>query len=536
MYIAKSNANKGSYFNMLTGNEDVSQIYAYISQNATKHAYRELIKFRKRTNYFELLVNLLQKALTEELTQEVNEWAVETIDWLKKRNVTILGVQTNVNRKQDGVITVAGNVANKQLAAELTAELERNNTRSNTTRNSVAIGKGGKGAKNKRKIKKYKLLIPLELDISEKLKLEELQKKAIDTLYDLFPEKYERWTRRKKLRKIFMEEAAFKSQFYVVWALNNFSVLMSRIQTSSPQNYTNFMQRLNHYSYLDPQMFLFDKNNAFIMNIEDYDDKNDGSSMLQKSQKSNKLARSIKDEASRSRSPTKSLAQQSQHKKESDAQADDKIYELKDTVDILCELVGCVDEAPPKEEHKTNEFGYEQPKQVTNPISPNEFVEFATSIFNKFKIAVVVAHRGKQWTQLQNICKLMFNCINSLLLMLPALTLNNKRLFKLKDLWKSLCPSIYLAAENLLDMMFYASPIEKQFNREVQNRVNKWYDSQNVGKFAASLKFDVPLDDSTSIDLRFVKDFIFRSIQCLCAYEKWEKLTSVAMKFNAMTG
>jgi hypothetical protein len=116
-----------------------------------------------------------------------------------------------------------------------------------------------------------------------------------------------------------MEEAAFKSQFYVVWALNNFSVLMSRIQTSSPQNCANFTQRLNHYSYLDPQMFLFDKNNAFIMNIEEYDDKNDGSSMLQKSQKSNKLARSIKDDASRSRSPTKSLAQQTQHKKESDA-------------------------------------------------------------------------------------------------------------------------------------------------------------------------------------------------------------------------
>jgi hypothetical protein len=267
MYIAKSNANKGSYFNMLTGNEDVSQIYAYISQNATKHAYRELIKFRKRTNYFELLVNLLQKALTEELTQEVNEWAVETIDWLKKRNVTILGAQTNVNRKQDGVITVAGNVNNKQLAAELAAELERNNTRSNTTRNSMAFGKGGnKNANKKRKIKKYKLLIPLELDISEKLKLEELQKKAIDTLYDLFPEKYERWTRRKKLRKIFMEEAAFKSQFYVVWALNNFSMLMNRIQTSSPQNYTNFAQRLHNYAYLDPQMFLFDKNNAFLLN------------------------------------------------------------------------------------------------------------------------------------------------------------------------------------------------------------------------------------------------------------------------------
>ena len=68
------------------------------------------------------------------------------------------------------------------------------------------------------------------------------------------------------------------------------------------------------------------------------------------------------------------------------------------------------------------------------------------------------------------------------------------------------------------------------------DRINKWYDSPNVNRFGANLKFDIPLDDSTSIDLRFVKDFIFRSIQCLCSFEKWEKLTSVGLKFNAMTG
>jgi hypothetical protein len=108
LFQAKSNAPaKTTYFNMLTGNEDVSQIYSYISQNPVKNSYRELIKFRKRTNYFELLTNLLQKALTEELIQEVNEWCTDTLEWMRKRNTTILGVQTNVTRKQDGVIAVS---------------------------------------------------------------------------------------------------------------------------------------------------------------------------------------------------------------------------------------------------------------------------------------------------------------------------------------------------------------------------------------------------------------------------------------------
>ena len=69
----------------------------------------------------------------------------------------------------------------------------------------------------------------------------------------------------------------------------------------------------------------------------------------------------------------------------------------------------------------------------------------------------------------------------------------------------------------------------------MQNRLNKWYDSVNIGKTGASLKFDMPLDENSSIDLRFLKDFVFRAIHCLAATERWEKLVSLALRFNAMT-
>lgn len=65
--------------------------------------------------------------------------------------------------------------------------------------------------------------------------------------------------------------------------------------------------------------------------------------------------------------------------------------------------------------------------------------------------------------------------------------------------------------------------------------VNKWYNSPSVGKSGAGLKFDRPLDDISAIDRRFVKDFVFRSVQCLSATEKWEKMLYIAMRFNAMT-
>ena len=69
----------------------------------------------------------------------------------------------------------------------------------------------------------------------------------------------------------------------------------------------------------------------------------------------------------------------------------------------------------------------------------------------------------------------------------------------------------------------------------MQNKINKWYDSNNIGRIGGGLKLDVPLDDITSVDLRFVREFIYRSIQCLSTFEKWEKLLSIGLKYNVMT-
>ena len=160
-YIAKTNANasnKNTYFNMLTGNEEVAQIYAYILQNFTKSVYKEIIKFRKRTNYLKFLTVLMQKALNEELNNEINEWSLETIDWLQKRNASILGKQLTTNKKIDGFMALA----NKPAAFDLENE----------------VGFSGPNKKKRKKSRKYKLLIPLDLDLSEKIKLEERQKKG----------------------------------------------------------------------------------------------------------------------------------------------------------------------------------------------------------------------------------------------------------------------------------------------------------------------------------------------------------------------
>ena len=146
---------------MLSGNEDTAQIYAYIVGNPTKQSYRELVKFRRRAAYFEYIVQLLQKALNEELNaQEVNEWCEETLEWMQKRNASILGTQVAVIKKPD-VITVSGNVQ-KQATQDFVAEAERMNQPPQANKQK---------AKKKGGVKKYRLLIPLDLDLHEKFKV-----------------------------------------------------------------------------------------------------------------------------------------------------------------------------------------------------------------------------------------------------------------------------------------------------------------------------------------------------------------------------
>ncbi len=54
----------------------------------------------------------------------------------------------------------------------------------------------------------------------------------------------------------------------------------------------------------------------------------------------------------------------------------------------------------------------------------------------------------------------MLNCMNTILVALPAISFNNRKTFKLPDVFKALLPACYLASENLLDMIFFTCSID----------------------------------------------------------------------------
>ncbi len=288
--------------------------------------------------------------------------------------------------------------------------------------------------------------------------MEEKQKKAIDVLYNVFTDHYENWIRRRRLRKQFLEESAYKSQFFALWAMNDFYVLINRIQPSAFVSQTLYENALNQTSYLDAQMFLFDKSKALLISNPD---RSSVPRNLNQSFQSNLTAKTKKSDIQKP-NKTKNYDQQTIENLNEEKLFSD--LSVKDTCDLFSKIMCAHDlsnEINQKEDKKSNihEDDLDDSSQY-GQVSSSDFIEIATVIFAKFKYAIVIAHRGKQWTQLQNVCKLMFNCINTFLVRLPPVTHNNRRMHKINDIWKSLLPCIYIAAENLLDMVFYATPIE----------------------------------------------------------------------------
>lgn len=190
-------------------------------------------------------------------------------------------------------------------------------------------------------------------------------------------------------------------------------------------------QRIFATEYLDPLAFLLDNSMALLkaggIRQDSVEQQQQGSKLTDG--KSTKVALSIKESAGVSIS--------------SEPANDD----VKDVSEFMALVIsGAKDESAPPAAEKA--------------IGP-EFIENIASIFDKFKLATVFAHRSKQWTQLLNTCKSMLNVLNSIIYLLPTVLASNlKASLKINDFWKAISQPIYLACEHLLDILIFNSPPE----------------------------------------------------------------------------
>ena len=145
---------------------------------------------------------------------------------------------------------------------------------------------------------------------------------------------------------------------------------MARIHQSSPQNRLNYLHRLGNSAYLDPEQFLFDKNAALLLANENCETKTDSKPKKETNSLDfswNKLNESVK-----------------KYNKKQDIVCDDKLYELKDTSELVSEIFTKCIEPIYEPSHSDTDS-----KKTVNPISLHEFTELANKIFAILRNSIV---------------------------------------------------------------------------------------------------------------------------------------------------
>ena len=154
-----------------------------------------------------------------------------------------------------------------------------------------------------------------------------------------------------------------------------------------------------------------------------------------------------------------------------------------------------------------------------------------------YRRSIVLAHRSNSWTTLQNACKSFYDSMEQLIQYLSITALN--KIFSLNALLSHGYQAMFVASELLLDMLHRTKPFYDNNNNNEKlsntNKLNQWFSSVECSWSGTTFNFEQPPDRTILIDLRFVRKFILRSLHALYVAAKWEKLGTIAIKFNALS-
>lgn len=154
-----------------------------------------------------------------------------------------------------------------------------------------------------------------------------------------------------------------------------------------------------------------------------------------------------------------------------------------------------------------------------------------------YRHAVVFAHRSSNWTLLQNVAKSFYDSIDQLIHYLSKTTLS--KIFSLNGLLSQGYQAIYITSELLLDMLHRTKPFYDNNNEKLVNtnasKLNQWFTNVECSWAGTTFNFQQPQDRTILMDLRFIKKFNLRALHALYVSGKWEKLGTIAIKFNALS-
>ncbi|GFO44544.1 hypothetical protein PoB_007104900 [Plakobranchus ocellatus] len=530
----------------LSGSEDPSILHSYISYLPSFIAFKEVVKFKRRQRYLEFLVHVSQKGLTEGLADQVVLWCEDGIQWLTKRNESIIGTRAFLN-KQPGAVTVSGDDPKKFAAAMVEYSKDKDSPRAGKVtgrKESLAVKSYNTGkAAGGRKKAKYKPLGVTESmsDTSRQLQ-EERELKALDTLSLYFVDMVRLKSRRLRMRKITVDEAPWRSQLNIIHGLSHFSTFLQKLEKREKM-LGSMGTSMNRTNFLDQEWFTFETAGVMIVGWEGGPGPTSHADVDYLA-----LAGPGIDTARGGRVP--------------DVKASSQVTgDRPRTTGIEFAAAAATGAPPPPlytippevedtpRTYRSDKTAASTDKSTklqedSSPLTTAATIEALEKTFACLIRAVILAHRGQHWTLLQNAGRALWNCAHTALLraFTADQTGSDPGLLTIDMLRSLVWRPFYTASDCVLDMMAtLQESLEKQASRAksrgktLGEYFESWVGDVCSERGGASLKFDPLLDDTTITDSRWTRRLILRTLELLYLEAKWEKLVDLALRYSALT-
>uniref|UniRef100_UPI0009B47C99 cilia- and flagella-associated protein 54 n=1 Tax=Monopterus albus TaxID=43700 RepID=UPI0009B47C99 len=138
--------------------------------------------------------------------------------------------------------------------------------------------------------------------------------------------------------------------------------------------------------------------------------------------------------------------------------------------------------------------------------------------------AMVLAHRGNHWTTLQCVCQTVWDqSCKTAFLVQTAAQLEPPSIITAEQLHTTITPLLVMSTDLIMDMI---------------NKLGLWslYDHDlTEEELESSFQFSAPLDDSTQVNLRWVRTLVLHTLEWLHNSGKWESLAHFALLYNSYT-
>ncbi|CAF3362886.1 unnamed protein product [Rotaria sp. Silwood1] len=358
---------------------------------------------------------------------------------------------------------------------------------------------------------------------------------AIDKLFNVLPDLYHQRQARKKFRRFINDELVWRAQYELLNGLYCLDRISSVIKESNEKIQALLEDGSYRFDRVNPNLFTYDQTNLIIRNVTDDE---------------------VLDDPTLERKFEFNFTQS----------------DVKDRVEIINELlIGQISDPTIYLNQKGDEASSVRDRKQISPNRPSPSKKLSTSIsprrevsdlyrqktdfnFNDpygfkrvrayldrfylhYRHSIVFAYRSNNWTLLQNTSKSFYDSIEQLTQYLSITTLN--KIFSLNALLSHGYQTMFIASELLLDMLYRTKPFYDNNNDKIintnTNKLNQWFTNIECSWTSTTFNFEQPQDRTILIDLRFIRKFILRTLHALYVAAKWEKLGTIAIKFNALS-